>query len=658
MSVSISGLVSGINVQSLISSLSAAYQQPITLLQNQEQSYQTTLSAWGSVQSALSSLQSAVTSLQSVTQVNNRTVNLSNSAAVSATVSSDAPLASYSLGNIVLAQSQSVYSQDFASAANTAVGTGTLQIQVGSGAVTSIAINNSNDTLNGIAAAINNAHAGVGAAVVYDGTGYRLTLNGNNTGTANAFTVTASGATGSLAALSYAAGSSGASGASGMTQSQAALNASVTINGLTITSSSNTVSGAIPGVSLNLLQASGSSTLTVANDTASFVTSVQAFVNAFNTAMSTLNAVTAYVPGGAANSGSSGASGSGPLIGNASIQGLRSQLLSLISGQAQGTVSGSAYTSLGTVGVNLAQDGTLQLDTGLLSQALSNNYQQVTGLFGQVGSTTNASVGFQSATTDTQPGTYAVNVLSGATQASITSSSPVPVSGLSSAEVLTLTSGGTSVAVNLASGSTIDSIVATINATLSQGGLGAITALNNNGSLELQTSAYGSAQAFSVVSNQPASSGSTGFGTTGSNATGTDVVGTVNGQTASGSGQTLTVTGPGAALGLQLTVAGQATGSLGNVTVSRGVYQAMAALLTQALNSSSGFVAAATDGLNTTIKGINQQITQLQNSAAAQTALLQQQFNAMQVQVSQLQSVGQYLSAFYNTGSNSSSTSG
>ncbi len=655
MSVSISGLVSGINVQSLISSLSAAYQQPITLLQNQEQSYQTTLSAWGSVQSALSSLQSAVTSLQSVTQVNNRTVNLSNSAAVSATVSSDAPLASYSLSNIVLAQSQSVYSQDFASAANTAVGTGTLQIQVGSGTVTSIAINNSNDTLNGIAAAINDAHAGVGAAVVYDGTGYRLTLNGNNTGTANAFTVTASGATGSLAALSYAAGSSGASG---MTQSQAALNASVTINGLTITSSSNTVSGAIPGVSLNLLQASGSSSLTVANDTASFVTSVQAFVSAFNTAMSTLNAVTAYVPGGAASSGSSGASGSGPLIGNASIQGLRSQLLSLISGQAQGTVSGSAYTSLGTVGVNLAQDGTLQLDTGLLSQALSNNYQQVTGLFGQVGSTTNASVGFQSATTDTQPGTYAVNILSGATQASITASSAVPVSGLSSAEVLTLTSGSTSVAVNLASGSTIDAIVATINATLSQGGLGAITALNNNGSLELQTSAYGSAQTFSVVSNQPASAGSTGFGTTSSSATGTDVVGTVNGQTASGSGQTLTVTGPGAALGLQLTVAGQATGSLGNVTISRGVYQSMATVLTQALNSSSGFVAAATDGLNTTIKGINQQITQLQNSAAAQTALLEQQFNAMQVQVAQLQSVGQYLSAFYNTGSNSSSTSG
>ncbi|OYV31297.1 MAG: hypothetical protein B7Z83_11555, partial [Thiomonas sp. 20-64-5] len=96
-SVSISGLVSGINVQSLITSLSAAYQQPITLLQNQQQSYQSTLSAWGSVQSSLSSLQSTVAGLQNVTRLNNRTINLSNSSAVSGTASANAPLGTYSL---------------------------------------------------------------------------------------------------------------------------------------------------------------------------------------------------------------------------------------------------------------------------------------------------------------------------------------------------------------------------------------------------------------------------------------------------------------------------------------------------------------------------------------------------------------------------------
>ena len=648
MSVSLSGLVSGVDVQSLVTSLSAAYQKPITLLQNQEQSYQTTLSAWGSVQSALSTLQSTVAGLQNVTQLNNRLANLSNSAAVSATVSADAPLASYSLSNIVLAQSQSLYSQDFASSTNTVVGTGTLQIQVGSGTATSVTINNNNDTLTGIAAAINSAGAGVSAAVVYDGTGYRLTLNSNNTGSSNAFTITTSGATGSLSALGYSSGT----GSSGMTLSQTASNASVNINGLTISSASNTVSGAIPGVSLNLLQASGSSTLTVGNDTKSFVQSVQLFVTAFNNAMDTLNQVTAYNPN--ASSAASGST-SGALLGNAGIQGLRTQLLNLVTGQAVGTTSGSSFTSVAAVGINLNQDGTLSLDTALLGSTLSTNYNEVASLFGQVGTSTNANVQFAAAGNSTQPGTYAINITSGATQAAVTAASAVPSGGLASAESLTITSGGTSVSVALASGSTIAGIIATINDTLSQQGLNGITALNNNGSLELQTAAYGSSQSFSVVSNQAAGSGSTGIGTTLLSATGTDVVGSINGQAASGSGQTLTVTGPGPALGLQISVTGPSAGNIGSITVSQGIYQPMNSLLSGALDTQTGFVAAATNGINTTITGINQQITQLQNSASAQTALLEQQFSAMQVQLAQLQSVGQYLSAFYNTGSSSTS---
>lgn len=648
-SVSISGLVSGINVQSLITSLSAAYQQPITLLQNQQQSYQSTLSAWGSVQSSLSGLQSTVAGLQNVTSLNNRTVNLSNSSAVSGTASANAPLGTYSLSNIVLAQTQSVYSGDFASATNTAVGTGTLQIQVGSGSVTNISVDSSNNSLNGVAAAINQSNSGVNAAVIYDGTGYRLTLTGNNTGAANAFTVSTSGATDSLGSLSYSASASG-----GMTESQTAQNASVSINGLAVTSATNTVSGAIPGVSLNLLTASGSTTLTVANDTSAFVTSVQSFVTAFNTTMGTLNQLTAF-NGGSTSSGSSGQSG--PLIGNAGIQTLRTQLLNLISGQGIGTAPGSAYTSLGGVGVSLAQDGTLVLDSGKLGTALQSNYNAVAGLFGQVGSATNANVQYVGAGNSTQPGTYAVNVTSGATQASVMASGPIASGGITSAETLVIGSGATSVSVQLASGATIDAIVATVNATLSQQGLSNISAVNNNGSLQFQSADYGSAQNFTVVSTQAASAGSTGIGTTLLSAKGTDVVGAINGQVGTGAGQQLTVTGPGQALGLQVNITGQATGSLGSVTVSQGLYQQMNTILTQALNTQSGFVSAATSGLNNTIKGINQQITQLQTSAASQTALLQQQFNAMQTQVAQLQSVGQYLTAFFNPTSSSSSSS-
>ncbi|MHB1707246.1 MAG: flagellar filament capping protein FliD, partial [Acidithiobacillus sp.] len=388
MSVSLSGLVSGINVQQLISNLSAAYQQPITLLQNQGQSVQTTLSAWGTLQSSLSSLQSSLSGLQNLNNSNNRSVSVSNTSAVNATVTANAPVGSYSLANIVLAQSQSTYSQDFSSAVNTAIGTGTLQVQVGSGAVTNVNINSTNNSLNGIAAAINNANAGVNAAVVYDGTGYRLTLTGNNTGSGNAFTVAVSGATGSLGTLSYSSGVSG-----GMSLSQAAQNAAASINGLAISSSTNTLSGAIPGVSLNLLQASGAATIQVAASNTAFVGAVQSFTTAFNKTMTTINQLTAWNPS---------TQQGGPLLGDASVQNLRTQLLNLISGQGAGVIPGSAYASLGSVGLGLASSGTINLNTGTLSTALNSNFSAVAGLFGQVGSTTNANAQYVSASGTTQ----------------------------------------------------------------------------------------------------------------------------------------------------------------------------------------------------------------------------------------------------------------
>lgn len=643
MSVSLSGLVSGIDVQSLISNLSAAYQQPITLLQNQEQSYQTSLSAWGTLQSSLSSLQSALGALQNLGSSNNRSVSLSNSGVATASVTNGAQLGSYSLSNIVLAQSQSIYSSSFASASNTAVGTGTLQIQVGSGAVSNIVIDSGNDTLNGIAGAINQANLGVNAAVINDGSGYRLTLTGTGTGVNNAFTVAVSGASGSLAELSYSPGASG-----GMTLSQAAQNASLSINGLAVTSSSNTVSGAIPGVTLNL-QTSGSTTLQVSASNSAFVSAVQSFTSAFNKTMGTINQLTAYN----AQTGSGG-----PLLGSAAVQGLRTQLLNLISGPGLGVSSGSAYNSLGAVGLGLTSSGTITLNTGTLSTALNSDYQTVLGLFSQAGSTSSSNVQFISASGSVQAGTYAIAVSQLATQATIAASSPVPSGGIAQSESLTIGSGSSSVVVSLASGSSLSQIVNTINATLQQSGMTGVTALSNNGYLELQSSGYGSSQSFTVVSNVAAGASGTGIGTSTLSASGTDVVGTVNGQTASGNGQQLTVTGPGPALGLQLQISGTQTGNLGTVVVSQGLYQQMNSLLSQALDSQNGFVAAAQNGLNGTINGLNAQITTLQQSASNQTALLTQQFAAMQSQLSQLQSIGQYISAFYSAGSSSSSSSG
>lgn len=635
MAVSVPGIISGINTTKLISELMQAYQAPIQQLQSQVAQENSDLTAWGNLKGGLSQLQSALSGLSDLNSVTNRSVTSSNPSAATASVTNSANPGSFSVTTSGLAQAESLYSQGFSSASQVQIGTGTLEIKVGNGAVANIDINNTNDTLNGIASAINNANAGVQAGVVYDGTGYRLTLTGKQTGQANSFTVTASGATGNLADLNYN------SSTKNMTESTSAQNASATINGIPVTSASNTISGAIPGVTLNLQQAGQSTTVTVSQDSSGLVKAVQSFVKGFNGAMKTINSLTSY---------NQSTGQAGPLLGNAEVQSLRTQLLNTVSGFGQGLQPGSQYNGLGSVGISINKDGTLSLDTSKLTSALKSNYQQVAGLLGQIGSSTNSNVQYVGASSQTQPGTYAVNVASPATQAVVQGSTAVPTSGIASSETLTITSGTASVNVSLASGSTISTIVSDINNALSQQGITGLTASDNNGYLKLGTSDYGSGQSFAVVSNKSAS-GQSGIGTSTLTGTGTDVAATVNGESVSANGQNVTVNGEGPAYGLKLKLVGAATGNIGSVTVSGGLYQQMNPLLSNLLNSQNGVIAAATNSINSTITSLNKQITNLQNSANQQKQLLQAQFNQMEQTLGQLKQTQQYISSYFGTSS-------
>ena len=121
-----------------------------------------------------------------------RSVTTSPNGTVSATVTNDATPGTYNLTNIQLAQPESLISSGFASASSS-LGAGSLTIQVGSGPAVTVNIASGQDNLTGIASAINQANAGVQATIVYDGSSYHLSLTGDSTGTAGAFTVTGSG---------------------------------------------------------------------------------------------------------------------------------------------------------------------------------------------------------------------------------------------------------------------------------------------------------------------------------------------------------------------------------------------------------------------------------------------------------------------------------
>lgn len=637
MSVSVPGIISGINTTQLIKELTQAYQAPITQLQSQAAQENADLTAWGNFKSSLSQLQSGMSSLANINNISQRSASSSNTATATVSADNSANPGSYSVTVSTLAQAQSTYSSAFASADQTTIGTGTIAIQAGSGAAVNVNITNSNDTLNGIASAINGANAGVKASVIYDGSGYRLALTASNTGAANAFTATVSGATGNLSDMNYNATTKN------MTLSAAALDAAATVNGIAVTSANNTISGAVPGLTINLKQ-TGSTTVTVNQDSSGVVKAVKGFVDAFNSAMTTINKLTNY---------NSSTGKAGPLLGNVGVQSIRTQMLDAISGFGQGLPSGSQYNGLGSVGISINKDGTISLDSGTLTTALNNNFSAVAGLFGRVGSTKGAGIGYVSASDNTLPGTYSINVSSPSTQASVTGSSAVPTSGITSSETLTITSGTSSVNVSLASGSTIGTIVSSINNALTQNGMTALTAVNNNGYLKLYSNAYGSSQSFSVISNQ-SSAGQSGIGTTGLTGTGSDVVATVNGEPITAKGQQATVTGGGAADGLVLSISGATTGNIGSVTLSSGLYQQLNPLLSQALDPNNGSIVAATKSINDTITSLNKRITGLQQNLQSQTQLLQAQFNQMEQTMAQLQQTGNYLSSFFGGGKASS----
>jgi flagellar hook-associated protein 2 len=386
--VALTGVLSSSQITALIQQASAAYQAPANALLAQEQPIAAKISDLGKVEGALSSLQSAISGLADVQSLDQRTVTTSPSGTVSASVTNDAAPGTYNLSSIHLAQAQNLISSGFASA-SASLGAGSLTIQVGSGSATTVTIASSQDSLAGIANAIDQANAGVTATVLFDGTSYHLVVTGNATGAANAFTVSGSGG---LTGLSYTSGSSG------LTQVAAAANAGFSLNGVAISSGSNTIAGVVPGLSLTLT-ASGSATVQVSQSVAALDTAANTVVSALNNVLGTISQYASYSP----------TSGGGPLLGDVGLEVVRSALLSAITGPANAAAPDAAYGSLSAIGFGVSSSGTVTFSDATFQSAAQANYGAVSALLGEMGTASNPDVSVQSLGA-AQPGTYAVDV--------------------------------------------------------------------------------------------------------------------------------------------------------------------------------------------------------------------------------------------------------
>lgn len=360
------GVGSGLDLDSILTSLEESKEASLlTPITDQETSVNAEISAYGTLTSALTTLQTAAEALADSSLYESLSTSFSGSGVTAATTS-EAEAGTYTLEVTQLAQAQSLTTDGVASK-TTALGTGTLTIQVGTADAVSITLDSSNNTLEGIRTAINASGAGVTASIINDGsdTPYRLVLTSDSTGTESEMTVTYS-STDSTDTASSLFGYDGSSG--NMTETVEALDAELTINGIAITSQSNTVEDALPGVTLSLSATGSSQTLTIAQDTDSIYDAISAFVTAYNSYVSSVDTLTSY---------DADADTAGELLGDSTTQRISREL----SSDLYSAIGSGTFSYLSQLGISLEVDGTLLIDEDALTSALTDNIDAVSEFF-------------------------------------------------------------------------------------------------------------------------------------------------------------------------------------------------------------------------------------------------------------------------------------
>jgi flagellar hook-associated protein 2 len=343
------GLGSGIDVNAFVQAALANDQANITQLQNQQSNINTQSKALAQITSDLNALQTAVFALKDpLGSLAAESANSSNTAVFTASASSTAVPGAHTIAVNNLATTSSYFTDPVASS-STALGTGSLQLQVGNATPVTITIDSTNDTLDQLTASINNLGIGVRASVINDANGARLALVSETTGAPGDITVS-----GNTTSLNF-------------TKAVTGTNASLVVDGVPISSTSNAVNGVIDGVTINLASASPNTpaTLTVAPDTTQATNALNQFVSAYNTAIKDINAQFAVASDG---------SGGGPLEADGSLREAQSALLGAISYSVQGN---NGFVNLQSIGISLNDDGTLSVNQGTLSTNLAGNFSSV-----------------------------------------------------------------------------------------------------------------------------------------------------------------------------------------------------------------------------------------------------------------------------------------
>lgn len=361
--ISSSGIGSGLNVSQIVTALMDAEKGPLNSINKSISTDNAQISAYGSISSQISSFQSAIAGLVAPSTIKATTASSSSTSVLSVSNDGTALAGEYKITNVTLASPQVItsnISDTSYTSINSSIGT------TGSITIAGTTITPTSYTVAGLVEAINNANiSGVSATMTNLGTSvapdYQIRIV-NTTDTAATITLSAGN---DFTGLAFT--------------SDDAVAGSLTINGTTVSRSSNTITDLVPGLTINLV-GTGNSTITVAQDNSALSSKISGFVTAFNALDKSLKDISSY--DATAKKGAA-------LYGDSAINSLRREIRSIIT-STLGVDSATSYNRLSQVGINFKTDGTLSLDSTTLNTAISANFNKVAKLFSGTGVSTDS----------------------------------------------------------------------------------------------------------------------------------------------------------------------------------------------------------------------------------------------------------------------------
>ena len=602
--MAIDGLVSGLDTNSIIQQLMAVERAPQDALVSRKAGVQAALDALGSIRTKLSGLSSAAGTISSAAGWGLRTATTTSSSTAVVSAAKGASIGSLTFTVDRLATAHGLRSTDvFATTATTAA-TGPLTFSgplLSNGTGDPVSVDVGSGSLADVVAGINAAGIGVRAAAVNTGAGYRLQVTSTSTGEDASFTL------------------SGIEGGTTLTSTgqDARLVVGSGPGAYDITSSSNTFTDVLQGVTITAVAVSATPvTVDVAEDVDGLAKQVQSFVDSLNAVLGEIKTRTAY--DAATRTAAS-------LNGDPTVRRVAQELIKAVTDQ----VGASSLGSAGLAGLQITRNGTFTFDSAAFSAAYRKDPAAVQSLFTQ-SATTTGSVTFRGAGNRALSGSYDVVVTSPATAATASQALPDP---LDADRTISVRVNGTVASYEALAGQDLGTISAGLSAAIADAGL-ALDVGVESGELVLTHRNAGSAARFDVAWD----------GATWSSAAGTDVAGTIGGVAAVGTGRVLAVPSATAELGgLSVTVDGDATGLVGNVTYTAGLAQRVASAVSAATDLGDGYLTGEESSSRSRISTLTTSIQAWDVRLTAREAHLRAVWSQLEVKLGNLQTQSSWL---------------